>query len=87
MSKSAAKTPKDFEEAMAELEQIVADMEAGRITLEESLVRFERGTFLIDHCRKVLSAAEKKIEQLTKPADASAGDSPESPTDDRGDAE
>lgn len=66
MSKATNKPPKDFEDAMVELEQIVADMEAGRTTLEESLTRFERGTFLIDHCRKLLSAAEKRIEELTK---------------------
>lgn len=66
MSKASHKPPKDFEEAMGELEQIVADMEAGRTTLEESLTRFERGTFLIEHCRKLLTAAEKRISELTQ---------------------
>ena len=69
MSKPQAKPPKDFEQAMTELEQIVHDMEAGKTTLEESLLKFERGTFLIEHCRKLLTSAEKKIEELTRAAD------------------
>lgn len=72
MSKPNLKPPKDFEDAMSELERIVADMEEGKISLEESLARFERGSFLIEHCRKVLSTAEEKIELLTKAAPAKA---------------
>ncbi|HRK30097.1 MAG TPA: exodeoxyribonuclease VII small subunit [Tepidisphaeraceae bacterium] len=72
MSKSHNKPPKDFEEAMAELDRIVADMEEGKTSLEESLVRFERGSFLIEHCRKVLSQAEQKIEVLTRGKDEGA---------------
>ena len=66
MSKSTQKPPKDFEDAVTELDRIVADMEEGKTTLEESLAKFERGSFLIEHCRKVLSQAEQKIELLTK---------------------
>ena len=58
--------PKNFEEALAELEQILADIEAGQVTLEESIVKYERGQFLIKHCRQVLGEAEKQIEKLTK---------------------
>lgn len=75
MSKSNQKPPKDFEEAMSELERIVADMEGGKTSLEESLARFERGSFLIDHCRKVLATAEEKIESLTKAAPTKADES------------
>ena len=56
--------PKSFEEALAELEQILADIEGGQVPLEESLVKYERGQFLIQHCRGVLTSAEKQIEFL-----------------------
>jgi len=72
MSKSSQKPPKDFEDAVTELDRIVVDMEEGKTTLEESLAKFERGSFLIEHCRKVLAAAEQKIELLTKSQDVAA---------------
>lgn len=61
--------PKSFEEALKELEQILSEIEGGQVGLEESLVKYERGTFLIQHCRGVLSSAEKQIELLSKSAD------------------
>ncbi len=69
MARKIQSAPKSFEEALAELEQIVAAIEGGQVGLEESLVRYERGTFLIQHCRGVLGAAEKQIELLSKTAD------------------
>ena len=63
--------PKNFEEALAELEAILSDIEGGEVPLEESLVKYERGTFLIQHCRGVLASAEKQIELLAKAADGS----------------
>jgi exodeoxyribonuclease VII small subunit len=62
--------PKNFEEALAELERILQDIEGGEVPLEESLVKYERGQFLIQHCRGVLSAAEKQIEMLGKASGA-----------------
>jgi exodeoxyribonuclease VII small subunit len=58
--------PKNFEDALAELERILGEIEGGEVPLEESLVKYERGQFLIQHCRGVLSAAEKQIEMLSK---------------------
>jgi exodeoxyribonuclease VII small subunit len=66
MPKKNQNPPKSFEDALSELEQILADIEAGEIGLEESLIRYERGNFLIQHCRGVLGAAEKQIEMLNK---------------------
>jgi len=60
--------PKSFEDALQELEQILAQIEGGQVGLEESLLKYERGTFLIQHCRGVLGAAEKQIEMLNKSA-------------------
>ena len=69
MSKKPQPVPKNFEDALRELEQILSDIEGGQVGLEESLVKYERGNFLIQHCRGILGNAEKQIEILTKQAD------------------
>src|SRR3954465_6451545 len=66
MAKNKQIPPKNFEEALAELERILGEIEGGEVPLEESLVKYERGQFLIQHCRGVLSSAEKQIEMLSK---------------------
>ena len=76
MGKKNQVAPKSFEEALAELEQIVSQIEGGQVGLEESLVKYERGTFLIQHCRGVLNLAEKQIELLSKSADGGIETSP-----------
>jgi exodeoxyribonuclease VII small subunit len=54
-----------FETALAELEQIVSRLEAGELTLEESLALFERGQQLADYCNNLLDNASLRVEQLT----------------------
>ena len=54
-----------FEKAMARLEQIVAALEGGRCTLDESLKLFEEGTKLTAYCSRLLKEAEQKIIKLT----------------------
>lgn len=54
-----------FEEALVELETIVAQLEAGEITLEASLTLFERGQQLATRCNMQLEKASLRIEQLT----------------------
>ena len=76
MARKAQNPPKTFEEALAELEQILLDIEGGEVGLEESLSKYERGTFLIGHCRTVLSRAEQQIEVLTKSADGALAAEP-----------
>jgi exodeoxyribonuclease VII small subunit len=66
MAKKNQNPPKSFEEGLKELETILNEIEGGEIGLEESLVKYERGTFLIQHCRGVLSVAEKQVEMLSK---------------------
>ena len=56
---------KSFEEALTELQEIVAELEEGSIGLEESMRRFEIGTALLRDCYKVLEKAEQRIEILT----------------------
>ena len=69
MAKKQHTPPKSFEEALGELEQILSDIESGEVGLEESLVKYERGNFLIGHCRGVLNRAEKQIELLSRAPD------------------
>jgi exodeoxyribonuclease VII small subunit len=54
-----------FEGALAELQQIVHDLEEGDLGLEPSLVRFEEGIRLLRSCCRILEEAEQKIEILT----------------------
>lgn len=53
-----------FEEALAKLEQIVQQLEAGRIGLSEALARYEEGVKLLRYCHGTLEQAERKIELL-----------------------
>jgi exodeoxyribonuclease VII small subunit len=76
MARKNQTPPKSFEDALAELEQILAEIEGGEVGLEDSLVKYERGNFLIQHCRGVLGAAEKQIEMLSKSADGSLVSTP-----------
>ena len=54
-----------FEQALRELEVTVAKLEAGELTLEESLALFERGQKLAAHCNDLLEKASLRVEQLT----------------------
>lgn len=58
-----------FEQAQQKLEQIISAIESGQIGLEESIERYAEGVRLINYCRGVLNAAEKKIQLLTAKAD------------------
>ena len=69
MAKKNQTPPKDFEEALRELERILSEIESGQIGLEESLAKYERGHFLIQHCQQILNGAEKQIELITKGPD------------------
>lgn len=54
-----------FEQAMTRLEQIVATLESGRCTLDDSLKLFEEGTKLTAYCAQQIKTAEQKILKLT----------------------
>lgn len=53
-----------FEQALAELEQIVSQLEAGQLALDEALGLFERGQLLTARCSALLDNAELKIQML-----------------------
>lgn len=57
-----------FEEAISELEDIVAAMEEEELPLEELVSRFEQGTRLLGRCQSVLDSAKKRLQTIaTKP--------------------
>ena len=60
---------KSFEECLAALEQVVNQIEAGEMNLEESLSTFEKGVQLVKTCNEKLNEVEKRIELLTKDRD------------------
>jgi len=67
-----------FEQAMNALEDVVAQMEAADLSLEETLKLFERGTRLVQRCNTLLEQAELRVIELTqaiekKPADLPPG--------------
>jgi exodeoxyribonuclease VII small subunit len=57
-------TEKPFEKALAELEQIVRELEDGSTGLEASLARYESGVTLLKQCYAQLRAAEQRIVKL-----------------------
>lgn len=54
-----------FEEAMAELDDLVSQMEDGDLNLDDSLKAFERGVMLTRQCQQALSHAELRVKTLT----------------------
>ena len=57
----------DFEHSLDELEQLVARMEGGELSLDESLSSFERGIGLYRHCQQALENAELRVRMLLDP--------------------
>ena len=55
-----------FEDALKKLEKIVADLESGKYSLDESLKRFEEGIKLTRFCSKKLEQAQRKVQLLVK---------------------
>lgn len=57
-----------FEQALAELEGIVKQLERGDVPLERSIDLYERGEKLKQHCDALLKAAEARVEKITTDA-------------------
>ena len=53
-----------FEDAQAELDSVVATLEAGEIDLDHSLALYERGVALARHCQALLDSASLRVERL-----------------------
>ena len=55
-----------YEEAMQELEKVLADLENGSLELEVMLERFEFGKELLAHCQQLLEKAELQIREVNQ---------------------
>jgi exodeoxyribonuclease VII small subunit len=57
-----------FDDAFAQLRAVVAELEAGGLSLEDTIARTERAVALQRHCERLLTAAELRVQQLiTRP--------------------
>ena len=68
-----------FEEALAELEQIVRGLEAGKVKLDEAVGAYERGAALKRHCEAKLAEAKAKVERIVLSADGQVQTAPLDP--------
>jgi len=53
-----------FEQALAQLEKIVGELESGRTDLEQSIEAYERGSKLKAHCEAKLKEAQLRVEKI-----------------------
>jgi exodeoxyribonuclease VII small subunit len=53
-----------LEKSITEINTLIAQMEQGELSLDQSLEHFERGIILINHCKKILQDAEQKVQIL-----------------------
>ncbi len=65
-----------FEDALAELEKLVKQLEDGKAKLDDAIKAYERGALLKKHCETKLLEAQAKIEQITVGADGSVSTKP-----------
>jgi exodeoxyribonuclease VII small subunit len=56
--------PESYEAGLHELESLVAHMESGQLPLAQLLQTYQRGAFLLNHCRQQLQAVQAQIEVL-----------------------
>ena len=64
VTKSKSQKPQSFEQALAEIESIVAAMEEGQLPLEQSLAAYKRGAELLQYCHAQLQDAQQQIKVL-----------------------
>lgn len=60
----ADRQPSSFEDAMTELEQLVAQMEAGELPLEASVAAYQRGSALVKYCAAQLDKVDNQVKLL-----------------------
>ena len=53
-----------FEDALAELEQIVRRLEGGQVKLDDAILSYERGAQLKRHCEKKLNEAQQRVDRI-----------------------
>jgi exodeoxyribonuclease VII small subunit len=72
MTKPKKDAPESFEQLFRELEATVGKLEAGDLSLDESLALFQRGMELSKRCGELLDHAELRIKELVPQADGEA---------------
>ena len=65
-----------FEEALAELEQIVRRLEGGQVKLDEAILSYERGALLKRHCERKLNEAQQRVDRIVIGPDGTVGAQP-----------
>ncbi|MDV7401709.1 exodeoxyribonuclease VII small subunit [Arthrospira platensis SPKY1] len=60
---------KDFERSLDELERLVARLEEGNLSLEETISEFERGMLLHGQCQQALELAQQRVDLMLKGSD------------------
>lgn len=63
-SPAAAHAPASFEDAQAELDELVRAMESGQMPLDRLLGAYQRGAYLLEFCRSRLEAVEEQVKVL-----------------------
>ena len=72
----ANKKNQSFEEAIENLEDIVARLESGNLPLDDSIKQFEEAMKLIGYCEQKITSAKQKVKMLTEAADGTVTDVP-----------
>jgi exodeoxyribonuclease VII small subunit len=65
-----------FEDALAELEQIVRRLEAGKVKLDDAIQCYERGAQLKQHCERKLNEAQQRVDRIVVGADGAIAAEP-----------
>jgi exodeoxyribonuclease VII small subunit len=73
---AAAIVSMSFEDALAELEQIVRRLEAGQVKLDEAIQCYERGAELKRHCEQKLNEAQQRVDRIVIGPDGAAAAHP-----------
>jgi len=79
MSSKDKSSVRHFEQSLAELEKIVAQLEAGDMNLEQSMDEFERGVNLTRQLNETLKNAELRVKELAAQMDAKDPETPDTP--------
>lgn len=76
--KTTSKSDQDlsFEEALAQVDEIVSRIESGEAGLEKSIAEYERGMELLRKCKDVLTRAEQRVQELNRKNESDSGDTP-----------
>jgi exodeoxyribonuclease VII small subunit len=65
-----------FEDALAELEQIVRRLEGGQVKLDEAIISYERGAQLKRHCERKLNEAQQRVDRIVIGPEGAVGVEP-----------